>query len=273
MEAPRRCQVLPEGMSLAPVEEVGKGVTTVRVGDRVVANVASRGYADYVVADTSTLLPIPLDLDAAQATALSQGQVALHVLQMGRLQPGESVLIHAAAGGVGHLAVQLARTMGAGLVIATASSAHKRTFTLSLGADLAIDYGDTHWPEEIRTATGGKGVDVILESVGGDVFHRSLELLAPFGRLVAFGSASSAQSAVLPVLDLFGLKSVIGFSFGLFGTLRPDLLAQGRHQLLEDVSHGMVRLVVHARLPLPQASKAHALLEAREQLGKIVLIP
>lgn len=137
------------------------------------------------------LIPIPENVDFAQAAAiLFQGLTAYHTIKTsGRLVAGETVLVHAAAGGMGTLAVQLAKIMGAGKVIATASSSEKLDLACSLGADYGVNYNEDNWVEQVLDITVGKGVDVILEMVGGDIFKKSMKCLADFGRLVIYGRA------------------------------------------------------------------------------------
>src|SRR6185312_969691 len=158
-------------------------------GMRVVSLIESGAYAEFAKVHEMALTPIPDGVDFTNAVALPlQGQTAYHILKtMGRLEKGETVLVHAAAGGVGALSVQLAKLFGAGKVIATASSDEKLAHAEKLGADYLVNYTEQGWEEKVRELTDGKGADVILEMVGGDIFHKSLKCLAPFGRLVIFG--------------------------------------------------------------------------------------
>ncbi|MFL6561068.1 MAG: zinc-binding alcohol dehydrogenase family protein, partial [Bacillus sp. (in: firmicutes)] len=162
------------------VAAVGDQVTKVKPGTRIVTLIESGGYAEYALADERTLIPIPEQLDFHTAVALPlQGLSAYHILKtMGRLEKGESVLIHAAAGGVGTIAVQLAKLFGAGKVIATASSDGKLALAREMGADVLINYTEPDWEQQVLEATGGKGVNVALEMVGGDVFNKTVKCLA-----------------------------------------------------------------------------------------------
>ncbi len=264
----------PGGDVAGTVEAVGEGVTNVRVGDRVVVDVDHGAYADYVTADAAWLITIPEDMDAAEATLLpSPGQTAYHALkEAGQLKPGETVLIDAASGGVGHLAVQIAKAMGAGKVIATASTQEKLDFVRGLGADVAINYTDADWDEQVRAATEDRGADVVLETVGGDILTKSVALTAQFGRLVFYGSASGDIQPINPLM-LSRMKTVAGFALYAMLYNRPDAIAEGQRDLLDMISSGRVRPIVHERLPLEDAVKAHEVMEARAQLGKVVLIP
>jgi NADPH:quinone reductase-like Zn-dependent oxidoreductase len=197
--------------------------------------------------------------------------VALRVLRSGRLVEGETVLIHAAAGGIGHVMVQLAKLLGAGTVIATASSPAKLAFARELGADVAIDYTDAGWPDQVRAAAPG-GVDVIADSVGGETLLQGLDLLAPFGRTVMYGAASGELSAV-PVQSLFALRQLIGFSLLAWRAADPEQARAEMNELADHTVAGRLRTVVHAAFPLTEVAKAHQLLDDRAQLGRVLVIP
>ncbi len=265
----------PGGDVAGVVEAVGPGVAGVAVGDRVVAGVWHGAYADYVLADAAGVIAIPSGMDAGEATALtSPAQTAYHALTAsGRLKPGETVLVDAAAGGVGHLAVQFAKVLGAGKVIATASTASKLDFARSLGADVTVNYTEPDWAEQVHAATDGRGVDVILETVGDDVLRQSVALLAQFGRLVFYGSAAGFNIPPVNVVDLIDMKTVTGFSLYAILFSQPEVAAAGLRAVIEMISAGTVKPVVHARIGIDDAAKAHELMEARAQLGKVVLVP
>ncbi|WP_217235978.1 zinc-binding dehydrogenase [Streptomyces sp. AC555_RSS877] len=264
----------PGGDVAGIVEQLGEGVDGVSVGDRVVTGVAADGYAEYVVTHADWLFAVPEGIDAGQATSLPiPGQTAYHVVvTAAKLQPGESVLITAAAGGIGHLLVQMAKALGAGQIIAAARGEEKLAFAASLGADVTVDYSVAGWEEKVRAATDGKGVNVALETVGGDVLTKCVNLTAQFGRTVVYGAAGGELPAI-EVGDIFDNRIVMGFSmWGVMGN-RPDVMAEGARELLDMVSSGRVRPVVHAELPLKDAAAAHELMEARSQLGRVVLVP
>ncbi|WP_167449842.1 quinone oxidoreductase family protein [Streptomyces hyaluromycini] len=264
----------PGGDVAGVVEAVGEGVTNVMVGDRVVADVDRGAYADYVVADSAWLIALPEAIDAAEATLLpSPAQTAYHAIkESGQLKPGETILIDAASGGVGHLAVQIAKVMGAGKVIATASTQAKLDFVRDLGADVTINYTDDDWDEQVKAATDGRGADVVLETVGGDILTKSVQLTAQFGRLVFYGSASGTMQPIHP-LALSRMKTVAGFALYAMLYNRPEAIAAGQRDLFDMILSGKVRPVVHERLALTDAVKAHELMEARAHIGKIVLVP
>jgi len=259
------------GDVVGTVEAAGLGVDTQQVGRRV-AGLAEDAFADYIVADAQWLAPIPDGLDLGAASMLPMGApVALRTLRTGRLAPGETVLIHAAAGGIGHLAVQLAKLLGAGTVIATAGSPAKLDFARKCGADIAIDYTDSDWPDQVRKAAP-RGVDVVLDSVGGETLQRSFDVLAPFGRIVIYGAASGELTSP-PVTNLFALKSVAGFSLIAWRAADPEQARREMTEVAEYSTAGQLHTAVHARLPLAEAAAAHRLLEDRSQLGRVLLLP
>ena len=182
------------------------------------------------------------------------------------------MLVHAAAGGVGTLAVQMAKLLGAGTVIATASSQEKLDLARSLGADVGIDYTNEDWPEKVREATDGDGADVILEMVGGDFPEKNLSCLATFGRMVVFGAASGERGTVVPVDLMNKCHSVVGFWLVPI-TRRPDLFVPSLQEVLGWISSGDLKLTIGARYPLERSADAHADLEGRRTTGKIVLNP
>ncbi len=264
------------GMEAAgPVEAVGKGVTSVAVGARAIAIVANGGgYAEYAVAASDQVIPLPTGLEPAQSTALIvQGLTAYLILKhTAALQAGQSVLVHSAAGGVGTLAVQLAKLLGAGRVIATAGTEEKLAKARSLGADVAVNYSQNDWIQQVIAANGGQGVNLILESVGGDVFERSFEALAPFGNLVAFG-ASSGQLPTLNGLRLLGPNhTVSGFYLGGYFT-RGAAIPEALTALMTYVMQGQLKIPEPTVFPLEQAAEAHRQLQGRKTTGKIVLAP
>jgi NADPH:quinone reductase len=244
-------------------------------GRRVVALVASGGYAEKAVAHAPFAWDVPDGVTDGQALALVlQGTTAWHLLKTStRLQPGESVLVHAGAGGVGSLAVQLAKLWGAGRVIATASSEEKRRQVLEFGADAAIDGTPEGLKDRIIEANGGQPVDIVLEMVGGPTFDESFAALARFGRLVTFGAASREPAAPIePSRLLKGSKTIAGF--WLVDCLRdPRQLGGPLTELFELTSSGKLRPIVGGEYPLSEAATAHEDLRARRTVGKLLLDP
>ena len=265
----------PQSLPLVPGGEV---VGRTKDGRRVVALLAGGGgYAERAVAHPSVVFHLPDEVDDVTALGLVlQGTTAWHLLRTSaRLCPGESVVVHAAAGGVGSLAVQLAKTFGAGRVIATASSAEKRELAVELGADVAVDVSAAASADEVRDllvqANGGDGVDVVLEMMGGVVHDGSLAALAPFGRMVVFGNASRTPPKPVPTSALM-TRSVSVTGFWLPTVLRqPGGLAPAMEELLVLAASGGLRVVDGGRYPLAQAAEAHRALRSRGTVGKLVL--
>ncbi len=256
------------------IEEIGPEVQNLQIGQRVLAIANTGAYAEYAVLPARQLFPIPDNLGFAEATTIPvQGITAYDVLkESGQLKTGESVLVHAAAGGVGVFSVQLAKIMGAGKVIATASTAAKLELAKSLGADVTINYNEADWAKQVREQTGGKGADVILEMVGGEVFNQNLKCLAPFGRMVVFGAASNQIPSLNPIQLMQRNQTVTGY--WLVNTImRPKVYAERMAELLGWIGEGKVKLVVEHSFPLSEAAQAHTALESRQTVGKLVLLP
>ena len=272
---PQELPFTPGSEVAGVVSEVGEGVEDVNVGDRVVSLLDSGGYAGYAVAPAGSLIPMPegLEFDEAAAVPL-QGLSAYHILKTsGALKEGESVLVHAAAGGVGTLAVQMAKLMGAGTVIATASTQEKLDLAKSLGADVLINYTEDDWPQKVLDATDGEGADVILEMVGGEEFlQKNLECLAVFGRMVVYGAASGELGSIVPANLMNNCHSVVGFWLIQIAS-RPNLLVPSLQEVLGWISSGDLRITLGGTYPLEEAEKAHAHLEGRKTTGKLVLNP
>ena len=254
------------------IAALGPGVSAPPVGTRVIAFVTG-GYAEYAVASTATIIPIPESLDFTHAAAFAvQGLTAYQTLhESGRLQAGESVLVQAAAGGVGTLAVQLARLMGAGKIIGTASNQHKLDLVRSLGADAAINYTQDGWVEQVKKATGGRGVDVVLEVVGGTIAEQSLQCLAPFGRLVVIGAASGQRIQFSGVQLMYKNLSVTGYWLTAWMS-RPDRIAAAAMQLMQYLTTGTLQIIVGQTFPLAEAAEAHRAIAGRKTTGKVVLL-
>ncbi|AXF56099.1 quinone oxidoreductase family protein [Salicibibacter kimchii] len=254
------------------VKEVGAEVTNVKPGTRVVTLTGSGAYAEYVTADARGLIPIGDSLDFSTAAALPlQGLSAYHVLiTMGQLAEEETVLVHAAAGGVGSIAVQLAKLHGAGKVIATASTEEKLGEAKRLGADVGINYTQEGWEKEVLEATDGKGVDIAMEMVGGDVFEKTLQVLGSFGRLVIFGSASGEQSRLNAGRLMEKNQSVIGFFLPQI-MRKPALMQSSLEALFSHLQKGELELQIGHTFSLDEAARVHELMEGRKTKGKIIL--
>lgn len=269
----------PQKLPFVPgAEVVGTAHGGAHDGRRVVALLGGGGgYAEHSIAPETVTFPVPDEISDGAALALVlQGTTAWHLLRTSiRLEPGESVVVHAAAGGVGSLAVQLARQWRAGRVIATASSPEKRELALSLGADAAVDVSATTTAEEVRSllrdANEGRAVDVVLEMTGGHVFDGSLSALAPLGRIACYGLASrTPPTPVSPVGLMASSRTVAGFwlPHAVQGT---DGLQPAMEELLSLTRTGRLRPVLGATYPLESVREAHEALRRRETTGKLVL--
>ncbi len=255
----------------------GSEVAGVRedTGERVVALTGGKGgYAEYATAPRELVFPIPDALDDGTALAMIiQGTTAWHLYRTsGRVAPGESVAIHGAAGGVGSIAVQLGRQLGAGRVIATASSEEKRALTLELGADAAVDPAAEGLTDRLLAANDGRPLDVVFEMSGGAVFDASYNALAHFGRLVVCGIATSEQNDVRSGSLLRHSRAVIGFY--LFHCMeRPGMFAEALTDLYARAGRGELQAIVGGTYPLGQAAQAQIDLRERRTSGKLLLDP
>ncbi|MBB5930950.1 NADPH2:quinone reductase [Streptomyces echinatus] len=254
------------------VRAVGEGVEGLRPGQDVVALVGSGAYAEVVAADAATVFPLPRGLDLRTAAALPTVLPTAHALlhEVGRLRAGETVLVHGAAGGVGTAAGQLARAAGAGAVYGVASSRDKAAYARRHGYD-EVFTTDT-FAADVRRATGGRGVDLVLDPVGGETLRHGLDALAAFGRLVSFGNASGAEPWHVGQPELYAQgRSVAGFSVLSLAQSVPDALRALAERAFRTVVEGTVRLPVTAEFPLADAAEAHRLMGGRASTGKLLL--
>lgn len=262
----------PASLPLVPGAEVAGRAPD---GRRVVALLAGGGYAERAVAAEALTWALPDGVSDGQALALVlQGATAWHLLRTSaQLRPGESVVVHAAGGGVGTLAVQLAKRFGAGRVIGVASSEEKRELARRLGADATVDAGADDLTAALRDANGGARVDVVLEMVGGATFASSLAALAPFGRLVHFGQAArQGTPKVDPGALMAHSQGVLGFWL-VHVLQRPQLMDEAMRDMLGAVVAGELEPIVGGTYPLEEARRAHEDLRARRTTGKLVLLP
>lgn len=261
------------------VAALGEQVEGIKVGDVVFAvlpNGGTGGYAQYAIADANQTIPIPQGMNADQASTLViAGVTALQMLRdVARLQPGESVFIPGATGGVGSYAVQIAKILGANPIFAGVSSESKRDHAIQLGADYAIDYSQLNWSNEVRSLTAGKGVDVVLEMTGGgNIFNESLASLANFGRLVVYGSAGQTSGAVEPVRLGRANQSLLGYYVAGQFQGKPHRAIQALQDLSTLILSGQIEVKISHVLPLSQVAEAHRILEERQSTGKIILKP
>jgi NADPH2:quinone reductase len=252
----------------------GEVAGTDEQGRRVIGMLRSGGYAELAVAPAATTFPIPDGVDDGAALALLiQGLTAWHLFRTSaKLAAGESVLVISGAGGVGSLAVQLARPFGAGRVIATASTEEKRARTLELGADAAVDPAADDLTAAIVEANGGRPVDVVLEMSGGRIFDAGMEALAPFGRMVAYGIAGREQNEVQTGRLMRKSRAVVGF--WLMHCLgRRDMMEEPLADLFERTVRGELVPQVGETYPMSDVRRAHEDLQGRRTSGKLLLDP
>ncbi|HEY8546105.1 MAG TPA: zinc-binding dehydrogenase [Acidimicrobiales bacterium] len=256
------------------VDAVGEGVDAGWVGKRVVAHLgmASQGYAELVVAPVGSLheLPDGLGYDAAVAM-IGTGRTTLAVLEAAELRPDDVVLVTAAAGGIGNLLVQAARNVGA-TVTGVAGGPDKVARVRELGADIALDYRNPTWADDLRAELGDRQLTVAFDSVGGPVGRAALELLAPGGRLVIYGWSSGTPTA-LSADDIVGRSLTVTGAIGPKLTQRPGGLRDFETEALARAASGEWVPLVDSRFPLADAAKAHRALEERGTVGKVILVP
>lgn len=245
-----------------------------KVGDRVCALVTGGGYAEYCAVPAGQCLPIPSGLSATEAAALPETvfTVWTNVFERGRLTAGESLLVHGGTSGIGTTAIQLARARGA-RVFATAGSPEKCDACLRLGAEKAFNYRDTDFVAGVKDATSGRGVDVVLDMVGGDYLPRNLEALAMEGRLVqiALMRGGTVSLNLWPVL--LRRLTITGSTLRARSVAEKSALARAvREHVWPLLASGAVRSIVHATFPLAHAADAHRVMESSAHIGKLVLL-
>jgi NADPH2:quinone reductase len=256
------------------VAAVGPDVTGVAVGDRVLAAPGIGAFAERAVVPGAALWPMPAAMSFEEGAALPivyPTSWAALVLRA-RVQPGETVLVHAAAGGVGLAAVQIAVALGA-RVLATAGGAEKLQVARDAGAELAIDYRREDWVAAVKEATGGRGADVIYDSVGGEITDRSLKCIAWNGRLLVIGFASGTIPAVKLNRVLLKNVAIVGLHWGAYATHEPARVAEAFQALFDLYEAGRIRPLVYRAYPLAELPEALAALGGRRTWGKVVVVP
>ena len=256
------------------VEAVGAGVSEVRVGERVAYQGVQGSYATHALVPAARLVSLPAGLDARTgAAAMLQGMTAHYLVHATYpLKPGETALVHAAAGGVGRLLIQMAKRLGA-RVLGTVSTPEKARLAKEAGADEVIQYTTQDFEAEVKRLTGGRGVPVVYDSVGKTTFEKSLNVLAPRGTLVLFGQASGPVPPVdLGTLAAKGSLYVTRPTLGHYVATREELLKRAG-EVLGWVKSGELKLRIEHTFPLAQAAEAHRALEGRRTTGKVLLLP
>ena len=255
------------------VEEVGGDVHDIRVGDAVCALVAGGGYAEYCAAPAPQCLPVPRGLDYTAAAAIPETffTVWTNVFERGRLQANESILVHGGSSGIGTTAIQLARAHGA-RVFATAGSADKCAACERLGAERAINYREADFAPVVRQLTGDRGVDVVLDMVGGDYFERNIDVLALDGRLVEIATLQGVKAALNIQTIMQRRLTITGSTLRARSVADKGAIARAlRVRVWPLVESGAVKPIVHATFPLRQAAEAHRVMESSAHIGKLVL--
>lgn len=247
------------------IEAVGAGVDGLQVGQRVMASMQNGGYAEFAAANAERVVPVPDDLEFGKATALLvQGLTALGLLK--GVREGQVVLVHAAAGGVGSLLVQLAKHKGA-RVIGTASTEEKLKIVKSLGADVTVNYTEADWTAQVLAATQGKGVDLLIEMVGGQIGSQNIRCLAAGATMIVYGAASGEDFQVSALGLLSKNLTVRGYTIY---SESPGTLAEFTRELMSHVEAQRLQITVQ-EFPLKEAARAHAAIQGRKTTGKVVL--
>jgi NADPH:quinone reductase len=271
---PSELPMTPGREGAGVVDAAGSGVTGVQEGERVAFAMVPGTYAQYAVVNAGEVVAVPAGVSSEQAAAVMLQGMTAHYLTHSTypLQEGDSCLVHAAAGGVGHLLVQLARMRGA-RVIGTASTPEKLELARTAGATDVIGYTEVDFQEETRRLTGGRGVDVVYESVGKDTFDQSMRSLRPRGYLVLYGQSSGAVPPLDPqLLNRYGSIFLTRPSLGHYIASREELLWRAG-DLFDWLASGRLEVRIDRRFPLAEAAEAHRYLEGRQTKGKLLLLP
>ncbi len=268
---PQTMPFIPGSEAAGVVEEVGEGVTLVAVGDRVAYAGVTGGYVERRVMAADRLVKIPAGVDDQTAAAMMlQGMTVQYLIRRTyRVQSGDTILIHAAAGGIGLILCQWAKSLGA-RVIGTVSSQAKAELAKAHGCDVPVVTSEQDFVAVVKELTGGEGLPVVYDSVGRDTFHKSLACLRPLGTLVLFGQASGAVEPIDPNILAKGSYFLTRPSLGAFVAKRSDLEATAA-ELFSVVESGAVKIIVNQTYPLRDAARAHEDLEARRTTGSTVL--
>ena len=256
------------------IEEIGSNVHQWKVGDSVCALVPGGGYAEFCTTPAVQCLPIPKGMDFIHAAGIPETAFTVwtNLFERGRLVKGETVLVHGGTSGIGTTAIQFAHALGA-RVFATAGSAEKCDACLTLGADRAFNYKEVDFVAACKDASGGRGVDVILDIVGGDYFQRNIDVLATEGRLVLIGQLGGWKSQVNTTPIMLKRLTITGSTLRLRPVADKAAIARGlREHVWPLYESGAIRVPVSATFPLAQAAEAHRVMESRSHIGKLILI-
>ncbi|HEY4193223.1 MAG TPA: zinc-binding dehydrogenase [Mesorhizobium sp.] len=253
---------------------VGANVKEFKIGQRVAAFVDGGSYADVTLARPVLTYAIPdgvSDDDACGLVMLVTGWNLVKMASAGNMKAGDNLLVHAGAGGVGSIAIQVARNFGAGKIIATVGDMAKADYARQCGADVVLRAND--FVNGTKEATGGKGVDIILDSVAGSGFPGSMEVLAPYGRYVNYGNAGGAPGVVKTSELHANNRSVIGYSSGHYRANRPEALRPSIEGCFKAIADKKLKVLVSKTFPMKEAAESHRFIESRKSFGKILLKP
>lgn len=273
--APKQAHPIAGVEFAGEVSAVGPGVTAWREGDRIMGSTAGT-YAEYCKTDARLAYPVPDGMSWEQAATLPVALQTMHdaVVTNGRLAPGEAVLIQGAASGVGIVGLQIAKLKGARLVLGASRSAAKLEALKAFGMDLGVETGEPDWPEKVREATGGRGVELVVDMVSGPAANGNMQAAAVLGRIVNVGRLGGMTGEF--DFDLHALKRIdyVGVTFRTRTTEEIEAIVKRvMDDLWPDVTAGRIRLPVHRTFSLEQAAEAHALMRSDAHLGKLVLLP
>ncbi len=255
------------------ITALGSGVQSLKLGQRVAAYTTGGAYAEKVLAEENLCFLLPETVSFEQGAGIGIFITAYNLLTLaGRLQKGETVLIHAGAGGVGSSLIQLAKVLGAGRVLTTVGSEAKKALVSELGADEVINYRQEDFAQRVLEISSN-GADLILDSIAGETAEKGMSCLAPFGRLVIFGH-TGAGAAQFDSKQLHSQnRAVLGYSSGGYRKHYPEILQQSAEAVLKLLAEKRLRLLIGASFKLEQAAKAQALVESRKSSGKVLLTP
>ncbi len=270
----RKPPFVPGFDGVGEVIACGPGVQTIQVGQRVAAYTKGGSYAEQILAKEVLCYPLPDNVSEEDGAGIGIMITAYNaVTQAGRMMAGETVLVHAGAGGVGSSAIQIVRALGAKRILTTVGHPKKVQACKSLGADVVINYQEEDFAARVQEETDGQGVDLILDTVGGKVFEAGLTCLATFGRLVIFGHSSNEAGFFESKPLHRENRAVIGYSSGGIRRHHPEQLQPTAQNVLDLMVQDKVHTLVSARFPLTQAPDAHRLVESRQSIGKVLLKP
>lgn len=255
------------------IEHVGDEVTTLSVGQRVLAFPHEGSYAEYVVADENLTFGLPdsVEFDVAGSCGIASFLSYKLLADIAKIKDGDNVLIHSASGGVGTTAIQIARALGANMIIGAVGHEHKYQVALEAGADHVVCYSDESFSDKVIEFTDGKGIHIVLDSVGGSITAQSMQCLCKYGRLVVFGNSSGAYAQLSTDQLHASCRSILGFSFATTRKEQPESLQDIAREVFRLLESGQLNIKISKKMPLADAAVAHQLIESRQSTGKIVL--